>query len=65
VIQVEPICILDWKVKVLKKKSVGMVKVQWTHYGPEDATWEYEENMQEEYPQFFSILKKIKCKTLF
>jgi hypothetical protein len=51
--QVEPIHILDWKVKVLRNKSIGMVKVQWTCYGPEDDTWEHEENMWEEYPQFF------------
>jgi hypothetical protein len=50
---VEPVCILDQKVKVLRNKSIGMVKVQWTCYGPEDATWEHEETMWEEYPQFF------------
>jgi hypothetical protein len=50
---VEPICILDQKVKVLKNKSIGLVKVQWTYYGLEDATWELEEAMQEEYPQVF------------
>jgi hypothetical protein len=46
-------CILDQKVKVLRNKSIILVKVQWTYYGPEDATWEHEETMQEEYPQFF------------
>jgi hypothetical protein len=51
--QVELVCILDQKVKVPRKKAIGMVKVQWTCYGPEDATWEHEENMQEEYLQFF------------
>ena len=50
---VEPICILDRKVKMLKYKAMGLVKVQWTYYSPEDATWEHEENMREEYPQFF------------
>jgi hypothetical protein len=50
---VEPVRILDWKVKVLRNKSIGIVKVQWTLYGPEDATWEHEEKMWEEYPQFF------------
>jgi hypothetical protein len=28
--RVEPICILDWKVKVLRKKSIRILKVQWT-----------------------------------
>jgi len=36
------------------KKSIGMVNFQWKCYGPEDATWEHEENMQEKYPQCFS-----------
>jgi hypothetical protein len=47
---VEPICILDRKVKVIENKAIGMVNVQWIFYGPEDATWEHEENMQEKYP---------------
>jgi hypothetical protein len=51
--RVEPICILDRKVKVLKKKSTGIVNVQWTCYDPEDATREHEKNMREEYPHFF------------
>jgi hypothetical protein len=39
---------------VLRNKSIGLVKVQWTCYGPEDAMWEHEETMWEEYPQFFA-----------
>jgi hypothetical protein len=35
---VEAVHILDWKVKVLKKKTIGLIKVQWTCYSPEDAT---------------------------
>jgi hypothetical protein len=50
---VEPTHIMEWKVKVIKNKSIGMVKVQWTFYNPEYVTWEHEENMQEEYSQTF------------
>jgi hypothetical protein len=46
---VEPIRILDQKVKLLGNKAIGLVKVQWTCYDPGDATWEHEENMWEEY----------------
>jgi hypothetical protein len=46
---VELVCILDQKVKVLRNKTIGMVKVQWICYGPKDDTWEHEENTQEEY----------------
>ena len=56
----EPIRILDHKVKVLRKKSIGMVKVQWTCYSPKYATWENKENMQEEYPQFFDNFEENK-----
>jgi hypothetical protein len=51
--RVEPVHIMERKFKVLGNKSVGMVKVQWTCYGPEDTTWEHKERMWEEYPQFF------------
>jgi hypothetical protein len=36
---VETVHILDRKIKVLMNKAIGFVKVQWTYYGPEDATW--------------------------
>jgi hypothetical protein len=62
---VEPICILDRKFKVLRNKAIGMVKVQWTCYGPKDATWEYEENMRVEYLQIFDILKKTNARFNF
>jgi hypothetical protein len=51
---VEPIHILDWKLKVPRKKSIGMVKVQWKFYDHEYETWEHEETMWEEYSQIFS-----------
>jgi hypothetical protein len=35
---VELVLILDRKVKVRKNITIGLVKVQWTCYGPEDAT---------------------------
>jgi hypothetical protein len=51
--QVHPVHILDWKIKHLQNRSIGFVKVQWTWYGPEDATWEHEDVMQIEYPHLF------------
>ena len=51
--RVEPIRILDRKFKVPRKKSIGLVKVQWTCYGPEDATLEHKENMKTKYLQIF------------
>jgi hypothetical protein len=37
----------------LKNKSIDLVKVKWTCYGPELFTWEHEEVMREAYPQSF------------
>jgi hypothetical protein len=51
--QVHPVRILDQKIKQLQKRAIGLVKVQWTWYRPEDATWEHEDAMQAEYPHLF------------
>jgi hypothetical protein len=51
--QVHLMRILDRKIKQLLNQSIGLVKVQWTWYGPEDATWEHEDAMRTEYPHLF------------
>jgi len=45
---------------VLKNKYIEMVKVQWKCYDIEDATWEHEETMWEEFPQIFSNFEENK-----
>jgi hypothetical protein len=45
VFRVELEGILDQKVKFVRNKSMGLVKVHWTCYNPEDATWEHEETI--------------------
>ncbi|KAG8473027.1 hypothetical protein CXB51_034902 [Gossypium anomalum] len=49
----EPVQILDRDVKVLRKKFVPLVKVLWRNHGREEATWEPEEAMQQQYPHLF------------
>jgi hypothetical protein len=51
--QVHLVCIVDRKIKQLRNQTIGLVKVQWTWYGPEDATWENEDAMRIEYPHLF------------
>jgi hypothetical protein len=51
--QVQPLLVMDKKVKMLRNRVIEMVKVQWTSYGPEDATWEHEDSMRAKYPQRF------------
>ncbi|KAA3480029.1 DNA/RNA polymerases superfamily protein [Gossypium australe] len=49
----EPVEILDRDVKVLRRKTVPLVKVLWQNYGFEEATWEPEEAMRQQYPHLF------------
>ncbi|KAA3473747.1 Retrotransposable element Tf2 protein type 1 [Gossypium australe] len=49
----EPVQILDRDVKVLRRKSVPLVKVLWQNHGVEEATWEPEDMMRQQYPQLF------------
>jgi hypothetical protein len=58
VLQVHPVRILDRKSKQLRNRAIGLVKVQWTWYGPEDATWEHEDAMQTKYPHLFEDFVK-------
>ncbi|XP_052478425.1 uncharacterized protein LOC128033967 [Gossypium raimondii] len=50
----EPIQILDRDVKILRKKSIPLVKVLWRNHSSEEATWETEEAMRQQYPHLFS-----------
>ncbi|KAL5547178.1 hypothetical protein UlMin_006865 [Ulmus minor] len=35
-----PLQILGWKLKVLRKREIPLVKVLWQHHGIEDSTWD-------------------------
>ncbi|XP_073063958.1 uncharacterized protein [Primulina eburnea] len=48
-----PVQILDRKVKVLKNKEIGLVKVLWRNHVIEEATWEPKEEMKHRYPNLF------------
>ena len=45
--------VLDRKEKVLRNKTVPLVKVQWCNHGIEEATWETQNKMRELYPHLF------------
>ncbi|XP_068344093.1 uncharacterized protein [Pyrus communis] len=49
----EPVTILDWKEKVLKNKTVNLVKVLWMNHTVEELTWETEDRMRDLYPRLF------------
>ena len=48
-----PVCILDSRDQVLRRKTVKLVRVLWRHYGVEESTWEREDTMRAIYPFLF------------
>ena len=48
-----PVCIMDSRDQVLRRKTVRLVKVLWQHHGVEEATWELEDTMRATYPFLF------------
>ncbi|XP_052484818.1 uncharacterized protein LOC128039923 [Gossypium raimondii] len=49
----EPVQILDRNVKILRKKSIPLVKVLWHNHSSEEAMWEPEEVIRQQYPYLF------------
>ena len=48
-----PVCIMDSRDQVLRRKTVRLVRVLWQHRGVEEATWEREDTMRVTYPFLF------------
>ncbi|KAK6150905.1 hypothetical protein DH2020_015837 [Rehmannia glutinosa] len=49
-----PIRIIDQQIRQLRKREILMVKVVWqNHNRDEDATWEMEEDVRNQYPELF------------
>ncbi|XP_073133426.1 uncharacterized protein [Henckelia pumila] len=45
--------ILDRREKQLRNKTIPLVMVQWSRHGTEEATWEIEAKMRQEWPHLF------------
>ena len=45
-----PVCVSDSRDRVLRRKTVRLVRVLWRHYGVEEPTWEREDTMRATYP---------------
>ncbi|XP_017976448.1 PREDICTED: uncharacterized protein LOC108661964 [Theobroma cacao] len=56
--EVQPVRILDRKDRVLRKKSIPMVKMLWRNAFMEEMTWEAEHQMRNQYPHLFSEFGK-------
>ena len=48
-----PVCILNRRDQVLRRKTVRLVRVLWRHCGVEESTWEREDTMRATYPFLF------------
>ena len=49
----KPVQILDRKEKVLRTKTIALVKVLWINSKSEEATWELESDMRDRFPELF------------
>ena len=46
-------CIVDSRDRVLRRKTLRLVRVLWQHCGVEESTWEREDTMRATYPFLF------------
>jgi hypothetical protein len=60
-----PVKILDILERVTRSKIIRMCKVQWSHHTEEEATWEREDELKEDFPQLFSKSSESRDEILF
>jgi hypothetical protein len=60
-----PIKILETCERVTRNKKIKMCKVQWSHHTEEEGTWEREEELKAEFPNFFSDQSKSQGRNSF
>ncbi|KAM6596576.1 hypothetical protein CsatA_007100 [Cannabis sativa] len=51
----QPVQILDRKDKVLRNKTIFLIKVLWKNNKVEEATWELESEIRTQYPELFRL----------
>ena len=49
-----PVRILDQKDRVTRKRMIKFYKVQWNKHSEEEATWESEDYLMENHPDFLA-----------
>ncbi|XP_016748475.1 uncharacterized protein [Gossypium hirsutum] len=52
----EPVQILDHDVKILRRKSIPLVKVLWRNHSTAEATWEPEDKIRQHMPFLYDAL---------
>ena len=48
-----PIRILDQAERTTRRQNIKFLKVQWSHHSEDEATWEREDRLRDEYPTLF------------
>jgi len=51
-----PIRVLDQKDRVTRRTTTKWYKVQWSQHSEEEATWESEDYLMENFPEFYASL---------
>ena len=51
--QEHPSRILDQSERKIRNKTTKFLKVQWSNHSEDEATWEREDRLREEYPDLF------------
>jgi hypothetical protein len=59
-----PIKILDTLTRVTRNKVIKICKVQWSHHGEHEATWEREEELCIDFPIFSLVLPNLEGEIL-
>jgi hypothetical protein len=49
-----PIKVLETSERDKRNETIKICKVQWSHHTKEEATWEREEDLKTEFPDFFT-----------
>jgi len=58
VLEVQSVEIMDRQVRKLRSKDITSVKVKWKGHSCEEAIWELDDKLREEYPYLFDNLSK-------
>ena len=53
-IEARPVRILEESERLLRQRTLKYVRVLWTNQTEREATWEFESQMQEKYPELFT-----------
>ena len=53
--KVQPVGVIDQKLKELRNKVIPMVKVLWKSDTIEEMTWETKASMSDRYPHLFNV----------